>query len=173
MEINSHILSSFNEDLELIKKRLVEMVQVVEDSLNSSQQALIKGDISACKEIIADDDIIDDTERLIDNLAMNTLLRYNPVASDLRFVVSSISIAKTLERIGDHASHIAKSTRKIYKSEVMNLDLEYITALFTMAMEQFDYAKKAIATNDIQYAEKCLEGEESMRKSAKNQTTSH
>ena len=49
----------------------------------------------------------------------------------------------------------------------MNLDLEYIAALYTMAMEQFECVKKAIITNDIKYAEKCLEEEESMRKSAK------
>lgn len=167
MEINSHILSSFNDDLELIKKRLIEMAEVVETSLNSSRDALVKGDLDLSNTVIADDDLIDDTERIIDNLAMNTLLKYNPVASDLRFVVSAISIAKNLERIGDHASQIAKNTRKIYKKGDAGLDLEYIRDLFTLSLEQFEHAKKAIVYTDTSHAEKCLEGEEYMRKAAK------
>lgn len=167
MDINSHILSSFNDNLESIRKRLIEMVNVVEGSIISSKDALIDGDLDLSNRVIADDDYIDNEERVIDDLAINTLLRYNPVASDLRFVVSSLSIAKNLERIGDHASQIAKNTRKIYKKSVMKPDLDYINDLFTLALEQFQHAKHAIINTNTKSAEKCLEGEENMRKITK------
>jgi len=127
MDIKSHILSSFNEDLTTIRNHLIEMVEMVEDS------------------------------------AMDVLLRYNPMASDLRFVVSSISIAKNLERVGDHASQIAKNTRKIYKKGVMETDLNYIKDLFQLTNKQFEFAKAAILKNDPENAQKCLDGEEHMR----------
>lgn len=167
MDIKSHILSSFNEDLATIRNHLIEMVELVESSLNRAEEGLAEGNTTLCANVVADDDAIDGTERVIDRIAMDVLLRYNPVASDLRFVVSSISIAKNLERIGDHASQIAKNTRKIYKKEIMGSDLAHIKDLFSLTTQQFQHAKHAIIKTDPKSAEKCLDGEEHMRKITK------
>lgn len=163
MDTQSHILSSFNEDLAKLKDYLVEMVSKVESSFEGSMQGLQERDLPLCGNVIADDETIDTAERIIDNLAMNVLLRYNPVASDLRFVVSSISIAKDLERIGDQASQIAKQSRKLIKKDLMSPDVKYIEDLYALALTQFQFAKQAILTTDKTAAEECLAGEDNVR----------
>ena len=157
MEINTHILSTFNKDLATLKEHLAQLVETVDKSLENALVALKTGDTNLCKQIIAEDDLIDTQHRLIDALAMNTLVRYNPMASDLRFIVSSISIAKNLERIGDHTVEIAGNAKKIYRkksAEDSNLDVEYVTDLYEMAISQFKLAKEAILNVDIKQA--CL-----------------
>ena len=163
MNSKSHILSAFDKDLNTLRDKLIQMVTTVDNSLNASITGLLDSDASRCNKVIADDDVIDDLEAVIDSLAMDILLRYNPVASDLRFVVSSMSIAKNLERIGDHAAQIAKQAKKLEGEDIMAPDLEYIKDLFVVAIGLFGHAKQAILDNSTASAEDCIKGEENMR----------
>ncbi len=87
MDIQSHILSSFNEDLITLQNHLVEMVTQVEGSLIRVEEAIIQNDRGICADVVADDDIIDGAERIIDRMAMDILdIRYrriNVVANDV------------------------------------------------------------------------------------------
>ena len=134
MEINTHILTNFNDDLTSLKKRLDFMVKTVESSLDQCMEALLKEQRDLCNTIIAEDGEIDAMHHVIDSHAASILMRYNPVASDLRFVICSISIAKNLERIADHVAEIAKQTRKVLKKEVMSTDLNYVNDLYTICL---------------------------------------
>lgn len=164
MEINTHILTNFNDDLSALKARLDLMVKTVETSLDQCMEALLKEQRELCNTIIAEDDEIDEMHHVIDSHAASILMRFNPVASDLRFVICSISIAKNLERIADHISQIAKNSRKVLKKEVMSTDVNYVNDLFTIARQQFENAKMAIIKADPEIAEKCLLEDDKMRK---------
>ena len=66
-----------------------------------------------CANDIADDEEIDQLEKQIDKDGIDLLLRFQPVASDLRRVVSAMKLSSNLERMGDQAVNIARKTRKL------------------------------------------------------------
>ena len=80
MEINTHILSTFNKDLATLKEHLAQLVETVDKSLENALVALKTGDTNLCKQIIAEDDLIDTQHRLIDALAMVTVRPANLAA---------------------------------------------------------------------------------------------
>ena len=164
MEINTHILTNFNDDLSALQSKLDFMVKTVESSLDQCMEALLKEQKELCNTIIAEDDDIDAMQHVIDSHAASILMRYNPVASDLRFVICSISIAKNLERVADHIAEIAKNSRKVLKKAVMSTDVNYVNDLFSIARQQFENAKIAIIKADPEIAEKCLNEHNKMRK---------
>jgi hypothetical protein len=82
--------------------------------------------------VIADDDEVDEHERRIDQIGMEILVRFHPMATDLRLVVSSMKISMNLERISDHATSIAKRAKKISSSQELQ-DTTLIEPLYTLA----------------------------------------
>lgn len=93
-------------------------------NLERAVQGLLERDVDRCKAVIADDDDVDDLQVRIDSTGMDILVRFHPVASDLRLVISSMKIAANLERISDHAVNIAKRTKKILRrSELTEVKL--------------------------------------------------
>ena len=114
--MSGHILKNYDEDLTKLKDSVVQMGGLAIAGLENSIKGLLGGNLELCSDVIADDEVIDSKEKKIDEQGMSILLRFNPVASDLRLVLSSINICRSLERIGDHAVNIAKRSRKILKS---------------------------------------------------------
>lgn len=112
----SHILKTYDDDLGKLKDSVVQMGGLALAGLENSIRCLLGGNLELCADVIAEDEVIDNNEKKIDEQGMSILLRFNPVASDLRLVLSSINICRSLERIGDHAVNIAKRSRKILKS---------------------------------------------------------
>jgi phosphate transport system protein len=114
--MSGHILKNYDDDLTKLKDSVVQMGGLAIAGLENSIKCLLGGDLELCSDVIAEDEVIDSKEKKIDEQGMSILLRFNPVASDLRLVLSSINICRSLERIGDHAVNIAKRSRKILKS---------------------------------------------------------
>ncbi|YCM46255.1 phosphate signaling complex protein PhoU [Verrucomicrobiaceae bacterium 227] len=114
--MSGHILKNYDDDLNNLKDSVVQMGGLALASLENSIKGLLVGNLELCADVIAEDEVIDSKEKKIDEQGMSILLRFNPVASDLRLVLSSINICRSLERIGDHAVNIAKRSRKILKS---------------------------------------------------------
>ena len=103
-------------------------------SMESAVKGLTEDDRELCADVIDDDEIIDSAEKKIDEQGMSILLRYNPVASDLRLVLSSINVCRSLERIGDHTVNIAKRSRKIIKAGTCE-EVRLIEPLFLEARQ--------------------------------------
>ena len=108
-----HILRNYDEELGSFKDSVVEMGTKALAAIEKSLSGLTNSDRDLCSDVIDEDEAIDQQEKRIDEQAMAILLRFNPVASDLRQVLSSINICRSLERIGDHAVIIAKRSREI------------------------------------------------------------
>jgi len=110
-----HIIREFDEAISFLRREVIAMAGQTRLNLERAIQALLERDIDRCKIVIADDSEVDDLQRSIDSTGMDILVRFHPVASDLRLVISSMKVAANLERISDHAVNIAKRAKKMAK----------------------------------------------------------
>lgn len=102
-----------------MQDRLVEIASLVAISIENATQAFNESDVSLAEMVIADDDEIDIAAAELDELAINILARQQPVARDLRIVVSALRISASLERMGDMAEHIAQLARYRFPDKVV------------------------------------------------------
>lgn len=128
----THIFQEFDTAIANLKTQLQTMANLTKQNLERAVQALLSHDIDLSRTVIGEDTEVDELEMKVDHLGMEILLRFHPVASDLRFVITSMKAAHNLERISDHAVNIAKRAKKICKSE-NPIDSTIIEPLFTMA----------------------------------------
>ena len=129
---NLHILHDFDHAITSLRGEVLAMAGKARHNLERAVQALLERNAELANAVIADDDEVDEHERHIDKLGMEILIRFHPMATDLRLVVSSMRISMNLERISDHATTIAKRARKMSASSELP-DATLIEPLYTMA----------------------------------------
>ncbi len=105
----------FEKELESLKTTLIRMGSVVEEQCKSAVKSLLEDDASLAGSVIAGDDRINSFEIEIDNAVVDILALQQPVAGDLRLILTTQKISNDLERIGDHAVNIAESTVQLAK----------------------------------------------------------
>ena len=110
---NEHTVKAFDNDIASLRGLVAEMGGLAELSLTESMEALVRGNAEMAQAVIARDKRIDALEAEVDQLAIRIIALRAPVADDLREVVAALKIAGVIERIGDYAKNIAKSTDKI------------------------------------------------------------
>ncbi len=111
-----HILREFDKGMVSLKADVLLMASLARQNLERAMRSLLERDIDLARSVIADDSDVDDLERKIDQAGIDIMVRFHPVASDLRLVITSMKMAHNLERISDHAVNIAKRSKKICKS---------------------------------------------------------
>ena len=146
-DLSRHILKSFDAELQQLRSDVITMGKLASRSMEQAVKGLISGDIEECSDVIAEDDVVDQAEKKIDEAGMAILLRFNPMASDLRMVVSSLNICRSVERIGDHSVNIAKRARKILKEGTIS-EVRLIEPLFEEAQKVVSAALLAYADVD-------------------------
>ncbi|MDQ3527804.1 MAG: phosphate transport system regulatory protein PhoU, partial [Actinomycetota bacterium] len=102
---------AFNEELRFISGQLVEMTRLTASALNRATQAIMDADLELAESVITADEHIDAVRRDLDNRAVDVLARQQPVATDLRILVTAMRMSSDLERMGDLARHVAKLAR--------------------------------------------------------------
>ncbi len=102
---------TYFEELEDIRGCLVEMANTVGSQMSTATTALLDADVALADLVIAGDEQIDATRESIDQRCFTLLARQQPVATDLRTIVTATRIASDLERMGDLAEHVAKVAR--------------------------------------------------------------
>ena len=102
----------FNEGLKAVADDLDHMARDVRDAIRLAGEALLHQDLDAAQTVIDNDASIDDLSTRIMDQCVELLARQNPVATDLRVIVSTMRLATTFERMGDLARHIAESARR-------------------------------------------------------------
>ncbi len=108
-----HILTSFDDALNSLRGQVLIMASLSIRSLENALRGLQERNDDLCLQTIADDEEIDQLEKQIDREGVDLLIRYQPVASDLRRVVSAMKLSPNLERIADEAVSIARRARKL------------------------------------------------------------
>jgi len=109
----------FQQELREVRERLVEIAELVAVSIDNATTAFNESNVSLAETVIADDAKIDAAAAELDELAINILARQQPVARDLRVVVSALRISASLERMGDMAEHIAQLARYRFPDKVV------------------------------------------------------
>ena len=103
-----HIVTSFDEELNLLNDTIARMGGLVEAQLADSIQALTRRDAELAARVVSQDKRIDDLEHDVDSLSVRLLALRQPMAEDLRLVVVALKVSADLERIGDYAKNVAK-----------------------------------------------------------------
>ncbi|WP_411826787.1 phosphate signaling complex protein PhoU [Luteolibacter sp. AS25] len=132
MPNSQHIITDFDHALTSLKSEVLKMAAHTRHNLERAIQSLLTRNLELANSVIADDDEVDELERAVDKQGMDLLVKYHPMATDLRFVVSSMKISNNLERISDHATNIAKRAKKIMSSAEMP-EINLVEPLYTLA----------------------------------------
>ncbi|MDX5318669.1 MAG: phosphate transport system regulatory protein PhoU, partial [Actinomycetes bacterium] len=104
----------FHRELEELGDKLVEMGHKVAEAVDHAGRALREADLELAQAVIDADNRIDELEDEIEHMSLTMLARQQPVATDLRLVVSALRLSATLERMGDLARNIASIVRTRY-----------------------------------------------------------
>ena len=147
-----HILQSFDKALQDSRARILMMASITKRNLHNAMKGLMERDINFCNQAIADDDEIDQLEKDVDRDCMNILIRYHPIARDLRQILSSMKMATNLERISDLATGIAKRARKMIELPEVS-DVNLVEAIYMLADSLLDESISAFADNNHVLAE--------------------
>jgi phosphate transport system protein len=105
------VRQSYHDELEAIDGCLVEMANSVGSAMSTATTALLDADVSLADLVIAGDDAIDRAREDVDQRCFTLLARQQPVATDLRVLITAMQMVADLERMGDLAAHIAKVAR--------------------------------------------------------------
>ena len=114
----------FHEELDAIAADHLRMTSLIRDAIESATQALLGADLKLAEKVIADDLLVDQIANSLDERTINLMARQQPVASDLRSLVSSLRISSDLERMGNLAHHIAKLARMRFPNKAVPVVLE-------------------------------------------------
>jgi phosphate transport system protein len=110
MENHPHTVRSYEKELGMLSEHVSEMAEAAEAQLVQAIQALSARDTGLAEKVIGQDERVNAIQAAVDDLTVRMLAKRQPVASDLRVIVSSQKIAADLERIADYAANIAKNT---------------------------------------------------------------
>lgn len=149
----------FNQEVENLKTNLIKMASVVDDMVERSIQAIETGDIELCKGIKAKDLEVDAYDNLIQTQCENILALFQPFATDLRFVLSSLMINNQLERCGDIAVNISQRIKKTYSNKSL-IDESKITEMAKKAKEMLRKAIDAFVLKNKELAQEVLKSDE-------------
>ena len=146
-----HILGTFDEALASLRENVLLMATLTERSLDRANKGLMERNDDLCANAIADDEEIDQLEKQIDKDGVDILLRFQPVASDLRRVVAAMKLSSNLERMADMATTIARRARKLNQHPPL-AEVELIRPMYDHAMSMFKDSVDAFAREDVDLA---------------------
>lgn len=150
--------SVFHDQLDLIREQLVELSRLSARALNQATRALLDADLALAEKVISEDDTIDALRRECDNRTIDALARQQPVATDLRQLVTTLRMTSDLERAGDLARHVAKLTRMRYPDQLLSEELRAtFTEMSEVAEAMVLRAGEIISTKDVNGAAELTE----------------
>ncbi len=110
---------TYHDELDAISASLVEMARLVGSAMSRATTALLDADLQLAEQVISADEAVDARYRATEARAFDLMARQQPVASDLRILVTSLRMVAELERMGDNAVHVAKVARRRYPSSAV------------------------------------------------------
>jgi phosphate transport system protein len=114
-----HILGSFDEALGNLRNDVLMMASLTERNLERAFRGLFERDEELCNLVIADDEEIDTLEKQVDKGGIDLLMRFQPVAIDLRSIIAAMKLSANLERIADQATGIARRARRLNQTPLI------------------------------------------------------
>jgi len=146
--LNEHIVTSYEDELTYLAQLIAEMGGMVEHSISSATTALLKLDHELARQVRAEDKKIDEMQRKIDDLAVSMIARRQPMAADLRMVITAMQVASDLERTGDMAKQLCKRTVQIEGLSLAPKFYNGVKHMTDLVSRQLKTALDAYAAND-------------------------
>jgi phosphate transport system protein len=150
--LSEHIVTSYEDELTLLAQSISEMGGEVEAAVSNAVRALLKLDHQLARETIANDKRIDQMHARIDDMAVSMIARRQPMARDLRSIITAIHVAGDLERVGDMAKTVSRRALQI---EGLSLAPKFYNGVKHMAdliLRQLKEALDAYSSRNAQAA---------------------
>lgn len=144
-----HILGAFDDALASLRNNVLMMASLTTRSLENALNGLAERDDDLCATSIADDEEVDQLEKQVDKDGIDLLLRFQPVASDLRRVVAAMKLCSNLERMADQGVNIARKARKLNRHPALP-EAVLIEPMRAHAMAMFKDSVDAFVREDIE-----------------------
>jgi phosphate transport system protein len=147
------IRSVFQDELDNVSQSLVDLTAMVSASMSKATTAILSCDLKLAEEVIATDVNIDDYQHENDSRIIDIIARQQPVASDLRALVTALRMGSDLERMGDLSNHVAKVARLRHPNAAVPPELvAIIQAMGVAAVAITEKTGVVIATRNTQMA---------------------
>jgi phosphate transport system protein len=148
---NRHILNSFNEALEALRNDVIMMSSLAERNFSQAVKSLLRRDSELAEASIRDDEEVDTLEKKIDSVGVSIILRFTPLASDLRRVIATMKLAGNLERISDESVSIAR------RAKLLNLrpelaESQLVEGVYQSVLSLYKDSLRAFMAGDLQLA---------------------
>ena len=155
-----HTAKAFDTDLQEIMRKVAEMGGLAERQIGDATRALVERDTELAERVIAMDPTIDAMQHEIEEKAILTIARRQPMAVDLREIVGAMRVCNDLERIGDHAKHVGKRVVALdgdFNPQKLIHGVEHMAALVAGQLKQ---VLDAYASRDLAAALAVWNGDE-------------
>ena len=149
---------ALDRDERLVKDGILRMGSLVESQIRDAIQAVVERDAERAERVIATDDRVNEMQREIADTVLMTIATQSPVARDLRFLMALDHVAFELERIGDHASGIAKVARRLFEepplreirdlARIGNLAADQVRGVVSALIDVDDVLARQVAARD-------------------------
>ena len=152
LPIKEHIVTSYEDELLLIARLISEMGGMVELAITDATTALLKLDQDQARAVWQADQKIDEMQHRIDDLAVSIIARRQPMATDLRTIITAIQVASDLERTGDMAKQLCKRTLQIESLSLAPGFYNGVKHMTDLVARQLKASLDAYAQRDAQAA---------------------
>lgn len=147
------VREKFQLDLNELQEKLIQLGNLADEALKKSIEALETHNMDLALAIIENDEAIDDLYEEINDFAILLIAKQAPVAIDLRRIIVAIKIATDIERIGDFAVNVSKSTIRIAKEEHVK-PIDQVKAMYEITSEMLKLSLKAFQDEDVASAKR-------------------
>jgi phosphate transport system protein len=146
-------------EMSIITNDFLNMTSLVEETIHNAIRSLTERDAELARGLISRDEEIDDLEDMIKDKCLKFLATQQPLAGDLRYMISVMQMVRDLERIGDHCEDIAKYTLR-FENEAYMKELIDIPRMADMAAKMVKNAIDSFVHKDLRLARKVWKADE-------------
>lgn len=151
MNASRHTFTNFEDALTSLRENILMMGSLTERNLIRATTGLMKRDRELCNAAIVDDEEVDVLEKDIDLTGIEIITRYQPVAGDLREVISAMRISSNLERIADQATSIARRSGKLSQQPALD-EVILLEPMLQKVIDLFRDSLRAYSDHDASLA---------------------
>lgn len=162
--VNRSILDA---ELQSLKDNLLKMSSLVDNAIANAMESLAQRSLTLADEVVNNDGEINATRYLIEETSLRILATQQPMAIDLRVVIASIHLAVELERMGDHASGIARIVKRMATEDEID-SLQKLPKMAKRARKMLEEGMQAFLNHDVELAQKMVKRDEKMDRQYKS-----
>lgn len=140
---------AFHDGLDELRSDVIRLGALAGEAIEAATNALLAADLAAVEKVVDDDQILDDLTHDMEQRTCLLLAQQQPMAADLRMLVTVLRVIHELERIGDLMTKVAKATRRLYPHDIEPRIRGLIDRMRDQASAQLRLAIEAFADRDV------------------------